>query len=294
MLRNDDLIESLIGQEPLLTRLFAAAAVLGLVVIGVWEWLLAEALPQVLAVALTAGLAATYAGLLVVLAVSAVWRLGRSKDSLLLEAQEEAQSGKRLAIYDRATGLFHSWYFELRLNEEVERCQRYGSSMAVLAISIEPRDKEEYRRNWKELNSSLGQLVASTVRTVDISASFGHLEYAVCLPQCDGEGARAAATRLVNALGEHSANIGVGLYPEDGTNGKTLLEHARQRPHREWASIGDAGSPGATGARGHEEVDDLSPEALAAAVIKRLNLSSAAKDGATHDDPGAPDGPALS
>ena len=209
-----------------------APALLGLVAVAALDWLAAGALAPVALVALAVGLTAAYAGVVAALIVAAVRRAGRFHDVMLLQALRQAEASKKLAIYDQQTGLFHRWYFEFRLSGEVKRCQRYGSEMAVLAIRVEPSDGNIPSATWEVVSSDLALLVARTMRTVDIPATLGALEYALCLPECDRAGAEEAAQRVLDALGDYDAAVGLALYPEDGSDGETLLEQARQRADR--------------------------------------------------------------
>ena len=52
----------------------------------------------------------------------------------LSEVQEIAAQARRLAIYDRATGLYAYWYLQMRADEEISRSQRH--SRVVFCVSI--------------------------------------------------------------------------------------------------------------------------------------------------------------
>lgn len=228
-MRLGDIVWSLLRGETPLTRLVLAVGFLGLVIVGAWGWLAAGTLPPGIVGLATAVLAAAYGGLLVVLVGTAVQRATRDQESTVLEMRRRAESGKRLAIYDQATGLYHRWYFELRLSEETKRCQRFGLSMALLAIKAQHLDHELQPVAWDEVNSNLALQVSRLVRAVDIPATIGHLEYALCLTQCDRAGAEATVERVLDALRDHSPSIGLAVYPQDGADGKELLNRARER-----------------------------------------------------------------
>src|SRR5262245_49377058 len=52
--------------------------------------------------------------------------------------RDEADGFRRTALYDAELGVYQSWYFELRLREEIERCRRYGENMTVLVLKVLP------------------------------------------------------------------------------------------------------------------------------------------------------------
>ena len=228
MTSSEETVPSLIVRDKRSARLLLAVVLFGLAVIGAWQWFATPALPLAAVVAVTAGLAAAYGGALAAVGATLVWRADRSRESAVVELYRRTEVGKRLAIYDQASGLFHHWYLELRLDGEIRRCQRYDLPLAVIAVKVEYPDGELSPAAQEQLNADLALHVARTVRDVDIPAGLGELEYAVFLPQSDRAGAEATAARLRDALGEYSTATGIALYPEDGCEGRLLLEHARR------------------------------------------------------------------
>src|SRR4029077_2252030 len=82
------------------------------------------------------------------------------------------------------------------------------------------------------------ELIRSTLRGSDIPARYGGDEFAIILPETDGDEARRAAERILDAfrartfVGEQrgpvpiAASIGVATFPADGSTGTDLIAAA--------------------------------------------------------------------
>ena len=105
----------------------------------------------------------------------------------------------QLAISDELTGLYVRRYFYRRLDEEVRRRGRYGTTLSMLFVDID---------HFKRFNDTHGHDVGDAVlkevaaalraecRDIDVVARYGGEEFAVLLPETDLDGALIAAERL--------------------------------------------------------------------------------------------------
>jgi GGDEF domain-containing protein len=140
----------------------------------------------------------------------------------LAEIQALAQQGRRLAIYDRSTGLYAYWYLELRADEELSRAARFSKQLALMSI-------------WA---STPDEIVATTehlkerLRDYDLAGYLNNGHFVALLTETDAEGARIVLQRLRQALGP-SLLAGVALFPEDGSTFETLLDCAKSRSESE-------------------------------------------------------------
>jgi GGDEF domain-containing protein len=149
----------------------------------------------------------------------------RATFAKMLERQVE--SGRRISIQDRSTGLLQKWYFDLRVAEEVNRCKRYGVPMALVRLSAAggaQGDTWGSEREWQ-----LAQEVSKHLRAVDISTRSGPLEFLVCLPHTDLRGAQKAARRLLADLEGWSMRASFATHPQDGDEADALTEAALTR-----------------------------------------------------------------
>jgi len=106
---------------------------------------------------------------------------------------------KQLAYLDGLTGIFNRRFFEMRINEELERARRYGSGMAVIIADID---------HFKRLNDEFGHLLGDEVlrqvssifhqqvRKIDVVCRYGGEEFAILLTQTNEQQALTIAEKL--------------------------------------------------------------------------------------------------
>jgi diguanylate cyclase (GGDEF)-like protein len=155
-----------------------------------------------------------------------------------------------LAMVDGLTGLFMRRYFDARIEEEIERSKRYGSTFSVVMMDVD---------DFKHLNDAYGHLVGdrvlrgiahvvkSQMRGVDTAARYGGEEIAVILPRTEmvnaynvGERIRGAIAELrITTDGDPSqslrvtASFGIAAYPESGaSDGEDLVRRADHALYR--------------------------------------------------------------
>jgi len=105
-----------------------------------------------------------------------------------------------LSLTDGLTEVYNRRYFEILLQKEVERSQRYNRDMAVVMIDID---------RFKDYNDLFGhpagdealRVVARCItcgarRGLDVVTRYGGEEFAVILPETDREGARIVAENI--------------------------------------------------------------------------------------------------
>jgi diguanylate cyclase (GGDEF)-like protein/PAS domain S-box-containing protein len=151
-----------------------------------------------------------------------------------------------LATHDPLTGLHNRREFNAILERHLSRAKRYGGEGAVLWMDLD---------GFKEINDGLGHKVGdellaslahrmkSTIRESDVLARLGGDEFAILYPNVDSTRAQIAATRLLDAIRRHTANIqgqairttasmGIVLFPEHGMQPTELLMQADMAMYR--------------------------------------------------------------
>ena len=151
-----------------------------------------------------------------------------------------------LATHDPLTGLHNRREFNAILDRHLTRAKRYGGEGAVLWIDLD---------GFKEINDGLGHKVGdellaslahrmkSTIRESDVLARLGGDEFAILYPNVDSTRAQIAATRLLEAIRQHTANIqgqairttasmGIVLFPAHGMHATELLMQADMAMYR--------------------------------------------------------------
>jgi diguanylate cyclase (GGDEF)-like protein/PAS domain S-box-containing protein len=153
----------------------------------------------------------------------------------------------RLAYYDGLTGLPNRWLFSDRLERVLTQAKRNRGQAALLYIDLD---------NFKHVNDSLGhqagddllksvaERLQACVRESDTLARLGGDEFALILPSMQStlESATDVAQKLQKEMleslrvGENelltTLSIGIALYPEDGEDVQSLLQHADAAMYR--------------------------------------------------------------
>lgn len=129
-----------------------------------------------------------------------------------------------LSIHDERSGLYADWYLRLRIEEELERAQRYDQRFAVLRIraSALPEPGERVPKEW------LSDQIRNVLRQTDLAALLRDGTVGVMLPNTDRRGAQPVQRRLSKALASVNAQVGLACFPEDGTDAVGLLTAAER------------------------------------------------------------------
>lgn len=149
---------------------------------------------------------------------------------------------------DELTGLYNHRYLQEYLRNELQRAERYTRPVSVLMVDID---------HFKVINDTYGHsvgdqalkavadILAETVRDMDIVARYGGEEFVVVLPEAELSEAIACAQRLRRAVQARkiharsvdagvastidlqlTISIGVAAFPEDGQGAADLINAA--------------------------------------------------------------------
>jgi diguanylate cyclase (GGDEF)-like protein len=145
---------------------------------------------------------------------------------------------KQLAYLDGLTGIFNRRFFELRIEEEVERARRFDSGMAVIMVDID---------QFKRLNDEFGHLLGDEVlrqvsslfyqqlRKIDVVCRYGGEEFAILLSQTNLQHAMSVAEKLRRLVETWqfpgvprsvTISAGTATYPDHGTTRDALVQAA--------------------------------------------------------------------
>ena len=149
-----------------------------------------------------------------------------TRAALVDKATREAESGRRLAMYDRETGLYAHWYLARRFDEEVRRSQRYSRPLSVIAIEVQSD-------NGLRVQAELRNWLDASMRSTDMASHLGGGRYLAMLTETILDDASAIAARLAQSFPE-DVRIGLGCFPEDGNTLDDVLKVAERRAHGNW------------------------------------------------------------
>lgn len=158
----------------------------------------------------------------------------------VMRKNELSNQLRNLATHDKLTGLPNRALFLDRLQQALSETNRYKYKVAVFFLDLD---------GFKKINDSYGHDIGDlllvevaarmkkSVRESDTVARMGGDEFTIILSRLNSsEEAAAMAVRLINeiSLPVHLAShicsvgvsIGIGMYPEDGTDVEILLQKA--------------------------------------------------------------------
>jgi two-component system cell cycle response regulator len=145
---------------------------------------------------------------------------------------------RKLSYLDGLTGIFNRRYFELRIQEEIERARRSGTGMALVIADID---------QFKKLNDEFGHLLGDEVlrqvsslfhqqlRKIDVVCRYGGEEFAILLANTNAQHAMAVAEKLRRVVEGWpfpgvprmvTISAGVAAFPEHGSTRDELVHAA--------------------------------------------------------------------
>jgi diguanylate cyclase (GGDEF)-like protein len=149
-------------------------------------------------------------------------KLHRTGDYLKLvktdaqDLRDELHKVRLLSLTDEFTGLANRRAFMRRLQDEIGRAQRYGSSLVLALLDLDEFKaiNDVYGHTaGDEVLRSYAQHVLSILRHHDMVARYGGEEFAVLLPNTDRDGAVAAISKVRNRALELRCEYGGALLP---------------------------------------------------------------------------------
>ena len=156
--------------------------------------------------------------------------LAQSNDELVLAQQNLEASHQRLevlSVTDFLTGAYNRQHLDLVIEQEINRCIRYGDKLSILLIDLD---------DFKKINDTYGHIVGDQVlkdafnkmqvevRRSDTVGRWGGEEFLVICPQTQLEQAVKTAEKILSSLKKLkfnegftiSASIGISEYqPEE-------------------------------------------------------------------------------
>jgi diguanylate cyclase (GGDEF)-like protein len=156
--------------------------------------------------------------------------------SIALRNAETYQAAEIRARTDDLTGLLNHRTFEDRLAREAARSEPFGLVMIDLDEFKTVNDTMGHQAGDRLLRD-IATAIRSAARDADAVFRYGGDEFAVILPGADGDGLRAAADRILAAIGsvgarggpwhvdgvQVGASIGIAAFPADGSRAADIL-----------------------------------------------------------------------
>ncbi|MBI4683693.1 MAG: sensor domain-containing diguanylate cyclase [Nitrospirae bacterium] len=170
-----------------------------------------------------------------------------NQTAVAIERTALYQKMAELAITDDLTKLFNTRYLNRTIDIEIQRSNRYHTSISLIFIDI------DYFKNINDIHGHLvgskmlvemGQLIIKNLRSIDIVARYGGDEFVVVLPQTPPKAAAEIAERIRKSVEQYvflkkegytikmTASFGVASYPESAKTKEELLRMADEAMYR--------------------------------------------------------------
>lgn len=161
--------------------------------------------------------------------------------AVVLHSLELRETLRVQSLRDPLTGLYNRRYLEESLPRDMERCQRRGRPLSALMVDIDffKRFNDEHGHPAGDaLLARVGQLLGQATRDEDIACRLGGEEFAIVMPEADGDQAAeraeqlrlavstATVTYMRRELGPVTVSIGVAELGDGVASPQALLAAA--------------------------------------------------------------------
>ena len=153
------------------------------------------------------------------------------------EQRRARDEAVRMSTIDPLTGLSNRGHFFAALEREISRSQRTGRRFCLLMMDLDElkavNDRYGHFHGDRVLRS-VGEVIRSSVRRIDLAARYGGDEFVALLPETDPTGAWVLAEKVRLGVGElaievdgsplkTSLSVGVVTHPDDGETADELM-----------------------------------------------------------------------
>jgi len=137
---------------------------------------------------------------------------------------------------DGPTGLFSHGFFQISLEREIKRSQRYGSSFTLALIDIDLFSSFNRLQGYQygdKMLKKLGDLILENIRETDLAARYSGDVISVIMVNSKTESGMDAMERIRQAfeatyIGKSTISVGLACYPEDATDRENLIIKAQK------------------------------------------------------------------
>jgi diguanylate cyclase (GGDEF)-like protein len=169
-------------------------------------------------------------------------RLSRTFNEMAAELQRDRGKLTELSITDDLTRLKNFRHFASRLEEEVQRAERYGHHLSLILFDIDHfkhyNDTHGHPAG-NEVLRVIGRLLRDSARQTDIIARYGGEEFVIVLPETTKGDALMLAEKICRLIEAHrfpgeerqpggslTVSGGVAAVPSDLAHSPLLLDAA--------------------------------------------------------------------
>ena len=161
------------------------------------------------------------------------------------EHEQAHETIRRMAYYDRLTGLPNHVHFEERLQLALSEAALHGQSLALLLLDLNRFQEINDAFGFQQgdlLFKDIGMRIRGALTEDEMLARMRGDEFAILLPGSDAARAAKTAVQILAALEQPfvlsdlaldiSAAVGIALFPQHGSEASRLIRHADVAMHQ--------------------------------------------------------------
>jgi putative two-component system response regulator len=141
-----------------------------------------------------------------------------------------------VSFTDRLTGLYNNGFFQISLDFELKRFERYGNKFSIALFDVDSFSHFNMSHGPLEgdlLLQQIAGLIKKNCREVDIAARYSGNVFAVIVTESDSQQALIAAERIRHDVeresnGASTVSIGIACCPDDATSSRLLISKANE------------------------------------------------------------------
>ncbi|MCL0037099.1 diguanylate cyclase [Dehalococcoidia bacterium] len=172
---------------------------------------------------------------------------------LIENAQLYCQATLR-ANTDELTGLYNHSHFHERLDQEITRSSRFGTTFSLIMLDIDLF--KAYNDTYGHLAGNqvlrkIGDYIRSSIRSLDMAFRYGGEEFTVILPEAQLDDAYKVAERIRKTIESETSSgvmpvtvsLGIANWPSDGVTHNEIIARAdaalyqAKRTGRNWTCL---------------------------------------------------------
>ncbi len=162
--------------------------------------------------------------------------MSNEKNETLMDPKTQYENETGSSFIDSLTGLFNHGFFQISLDREIMRSNRYGTSFSLAFIDIDSFSDLNRRKthlHGDRTIKTLANLTLENIRESDIAARYTNDMLSVMMINSGKEQAVPTLERIRQKFEEKSkgnvtASIGLASYPEDAREKENLIIKARE------------------------------------------------------------------
>jgi len=149
-----------------------------------------------------------------------------------VEADYEKETGA--SFTDSLTGLFNHGFFQISLEREIKRYERYGTPFTLAIVDIDSFFFYNHHHGHLHGDRTLkriADLIKADIRDTDLAARFAGDVFAILLTEADAKDALKPLDRIRNRVTELDGppitiSIGIAGYPRDAVHKSGIIQKA--------------------------------------------------------------------